>query len=79
MSTTLTTLELLPDEMAAARERIRVLAYEKWLEAGAPDDNSLSFWVDAERAWIEHEYVPHRDDLDLGRVPSHLEKRRVAK
>ena len=56
------TLELLPEERETVRERIRCLAYEKWAEAGCPEGESVSFWLQAGRTWIEHEYVPHRND-----------------
>ena len=58
----LDSLELPSDEQDAARQRIRGIAYEKWRAAGCPDGMSLSFWLQAERDWIEHEFVPHRND-----------------
>ena len=53
-------LELSPEELETARERVRALAYRKWCEAGCPADDSEFYWHEAERQWIEHEYIPHR-------------------
>jgi len=62
MSSNLETLELLPDEREVARNRIQTISYQLWVDAGSPDGESLKFWLQAERAWMEHEYVPHRND-----------------
>ena len=64
MCATLETLELAPEELDLARERVRWMAHEKWEKAGRPMGESLRFWLEAEHAWIEHEYVPHRDDIE---------------
>jgi hypothetical protein len=65
MNITLEALDLSPEDLEVVRGRIRELAYEKWQAAGCPEDDSLHFWRLAEQQWVEHEYVPHRDDLDL--------------
>jgi hypothetical protein len=61
----LDTLELIPEELDRAKQRVRALAYAKWQAAGRAFDGSLKFWLEAERQWIEHEYTPHRDDTVL--------------
>lgn len=60
MSTTLETLELTPEELDACRIAVRKMAYLRWLDAGAPPDRQLDFWLAAENDWIEFNYVPHR-------------------
>jgi hypothetical protein len=44
----------------AARRQIQDLAYNKWLDAGCPDDCGLQFWVEAEQEWINYYYTPDR-------------------
>jgi hypothetical protein len=63
MSLSLETLELLPEELEAVKEKVRRLAYRHWEAAGSPPNEALRFWLQAEQEWIEHEYTPHRDDL----------------
>ncbi len=63
MSVRLDTLEMTPDQYEAALECVRRLAYEKWLDAGEPSDTGVDFWVEAEREWIEHYYVPPRSTV----------------
>lgn len=60
MATCIENLELTAEEVAAAKEEIRRLAFEKWLEAGQPDGDGVQFWMAAESQWIERLYVPHR-------------------
>jgi len=60
MTATLETLELTPDQLESSREAVRKMAYCKWLDAGRPDGLEVEFWLQAEREWIEHNYVPHR-------------------
>jgi hypothetical protein len=67
MCVTLDTLDLTPDELEQAKDRVRQLAFLKWEAAGRPYDGSTKFWLEAERMWIEHEYTPHRDDTVLRR------------
>jgi hypothetical protein len=62
MNSNLETLELLPEEREVARNRIRAIAYQLWTDAGSPGGESLIYWLQAERTWMEHEYVPHRND-----------------
>ena len=63
MGVRLETLDLMPDELERAKERIRAIAFDKWRQAGSPADDSLNFWLEAEREWIEREYIPRRRDL----------------
>lgn len=63
MNITLESLDLTPQELETARDRIRELAYVKWKDAGCPAEDSLKLWSLAEREWIAREYVPHREDL----------------
>jgi hypothetical protein len=67
MCVTLDTLELTRDELERAKDRVRQLAYLKWEASGRPFDGSTTFWLEAERQWIEHEYTPHRADTVLHR------------
>lgn len=60
MPATLVTLELTPEELELCRKAVRKMAYFKWLDAGRPDWGELEFWLQAEREWIERNYVPHR-------------------
>lgn len=63
MSITLDKLEILPEEFAIVKDQVRQIAYRKWQAAGSPRHQALKFWLEAEQEWIEHDYVPHRDDL----------------
>jgi Protein of unknown function (DUF2934) len=36
-------------------ESIRSLAYQKWEAAGRPDSDGISFWLDAEREFLQEE------------------------
>lgn len=60
MFVTLETLELTPEELAICKDAVHKMAYLKWVDAGCPDQGQLEFWLQAEREWIEHNYVPHR-------------------
>jgi hypothetical protein len=60
MPATLETLEMTPEELKSSRDAVHELAYFKWLNAGRPDGRELEFWLEAEREWIQHNYVPHR-------------------
>lgn len=60
MKPTLETLDLSPEEREVARATVRAIAYVKWLNSGRPDGDHPEFWVEAEREWIEHSYVPDR-------------------
>jgi hypothetical protein len=60
MTVRLDTLEMTPEQQQAAFECVRKLAYEKWVEAGQPQGCGDEFWLEAEREWIEHYYVPPR-------------------
>ncbi len=63
MSVRLDTLEMTPAQYEAALASVRRLAYEKWLDAGQPCCDGGAFWLEAEREWIEHYYVPPRAPL----------------
>jgi hypothetical protein len=60
MTVTLESLQLDEAQLQACKEAVRKLAYFKWLEAGCPQHSELEFWVQAERDWIAHCYVPRR-------------------
>lgn len=60
MAASLETLEMTPWELERSREAVRKLAFEKWLDAGQPQGHDVELWIQAERYWIEHNYVPHR-------------------
>jgi hypothetical protein len=60
MRATLETLEMTPEELKSSTDAVHKLAYFKWLNTGSPDCRELEFWLDAEREWIQHNYVPHR-------------------
>ena len=60
MQNRLEKLLLNEDELKAAREQVQKLAYRKWQESGCPEDDELTFWLEAEREWIEYYYVPDR-------------------
>ena len=78
MSATLETLELTPEELESCREAVRKMAYCKWLDAGRPDSGELDFWVEAEREWIERNYVPHRTLDGTRPEPTHRAKQAAA-
>jgi len=61
MSAKLETLVQTPEQRGRTQEVVRKMAYFNWLEAGRPEQRDLEFWLNAERAWIEHDYVPARD------------------
>ena len=61
MAVTLDTLDLTPEERETRRDVIRRMAYFNWLDAGCPQSDGFPFWAKAERDWIDHNYVPHRD------------------
>jgi len=60
MTVTLDTLELTPEELECCKQVVEQMAYFHWLDAGCPDEGDLEFWLQAEREWIEHMYVPDR-------------------
>jgi hypothetical protein len=60
MAVTLDSLELDPDKLDWARDEVRKLAYQKWVDAGQPPKGAADFWLIAEREWIERVYVPDR-------------------
>jgi hypothetical protein len=60
MPVTLDTLELPPAQLEACQDEVRRMAYFRWLDAGAPAEGQLDFWLEAENEWIEFNYVPHR-------------------
>lgn len=60
MQPRLDSLLLTTDELEAARKQVREMAFFKWREAGCPDDDELTFWLEAEREWIQYCYVPGR-------------------
>ena len=60
MTVTLDSLELTPAELEACHDAIRKQAYCHWLDAGSPPGDGAEFWLQAERQWIEHCYVPNR-------------------
>lgn len=57
---TLETLELTPEEIEHSKETVRQMAFSRWINAGCPRCDGREFWLQAERDWIEHCYVPHR-------------------
>ncbi len=61
MSAKLETLPQSPEQRGRTEEVVRKMAYFNWLEAGRPEKRDLEFWLNAERVWIEHDYVPVRD------------------
>jgi hypothetical protein len=60
MAVNLESLDLDPEKLEWAREEVRKLAHEKWIQAGQPLESDLDFWLEAEREWIERIYVPDR-------------------
>ena len=60
MDPCLDSLLLTADELAAAKQLVREMAYCKWKAAGCPENESLKFWREAELEWIEYYYVPDR-------------------
>ena len=60
MTVTLETLELRPEQYHASKSAIRRMAHAKWMEAGQPQGAQFDYWLQAEREWIEHCYVPDR-------------------
>ena len=53
-------LLLTEEELESARSQVRDMAYRKWQESGCPENESLKYWQEAEREWIEYYYVPDR-------------------
>jgi len=60
MSVTLVTLELTPQELESCKDAVHKMAYFNWVDAGCPNGNQLEFWLAAEQAWIQRNYVPRR-------------------
>lgn len=60
MQPSLDSLILTPDELHAAKEQVRRMAYLKWQAAGCPPNEALRFWLEAELEWIEYRYIPDR-------------------
>ncbi len=60
MQLCLESLLLTSAELQSAQHEVRAMAYQKWQEAGRPNDDSLKFWREAELEWIEYHYVPDR-------------------
>ena len=60
MTVTLETLEMTPEELECGRDAVQKMAYFNWLDSGCPDSGPLEFWLQAERQWIESNYVPRR-------------------
>ena len=60
MQPCLDSLLLTEDELKAARKQVQGMAYFKWQAAGCPEDDALTFWLEAELEWIEYYYVPDR-------------------
>ena len=60
MSTSLETLEMTAQDRAACHDLVGERAYHKWLNAGCPPGREFDFWLQAEREWIAHDYVPRR-------------------
>jgi hypothetical protein len=65
MCTNLETLELTPHQLELTRAVVQRHAYFKWLDAGCPEGRQLEFWGEAEREWIERDYVPQRYSLEI--------------
>ena len=53
-------LVLSEELLEAAKNKVQELAYRKWQESGCPENDELSFWLEAEREWIQYYYVPDR-------------------
>lgn len=53
-------LLLTEEELETAKRQVQEIAYFKWQESGCPEEESLKFWEEAEREWIEYNYVPDR-------------------
>jgi hypothetical protein len=60
MSITLETLELTDQELELCKNAVRKMAYFNWLDAGRPEHAERDCWLQAEKEWLEHSYVPHR-------------------
>ncbi len=60
MQPSLDLLLLTEDELKAAKKQVREIAYFKWQAAGCPEDDALTFWLEAELEWIDYYYVPDR-------------------
>jgi hypothetical protein len=60
MYPTLETLDMTPEQLAAAREAICRRAYQNWLDAGQPCGADVDCWLKAEQQWIAQDYVPPR-------------------
>jgi hypothetical protein len=46
------------NELPDRHQAIQAIAYQKWQQAGRPEDASLHFWLEAEREYREQ----HPDD-----------------
>lgn len=57
-------LFLTDEELAAAKEEIKKMAFAKWHDAGCPKDGKKDFWAEAQLEWIEYRYVPDRYATD---------------
>ena len=60
MTVTVETLDLTPEELNVCKDAVRRRAFFNWCDAGCPDFGHFDFWLQAEREWIEYNYVPHR-------------------
>ena len=53
--TKLSDTQFLPTATQPKEEKIRLLAYTKWEDAGSPDGADEQFWLEAENELIEAE------------------------
>ena len=60
MPSRLETLDLTPEHLSQCQDAVRKLTYTKWEQAGCPAGHELDFWLEVEREWISHCYVPNR-------------------
>jgi hypothetical protein len=60
MCVSLENIELSAEQRDSARCQVRECAYTKWRQAGSPPNDGIGFWLEAEREWISHNYVPPR-------------------
>ena len=85
MTSRLETLDLGAEQLSQCQDAVRQLAYTKWSKQDARPGMNLDFWLEAEREWISHCYVPNRpcdgarpEDADY-RLPSGPKKRSKAR